>query len=134
MAAIGDELPGPAPALGQSRQRPAILLDSEAGQQENDDAQPHVPRHLHHDVADVPGADLSSLQQEEARLHEKNQGAHGEQPQPVDIGFHLTSDPLRKRILTKIAKFLGGATYFLTGGRQEGKFKVFIVAIREGVR
>jgi hypothetical protein len=49
-----------------------------------------MPGHLHHDVADVARAHLPAFQQEEPGLHEENQAAHRQQPQPVDVGFHVS--------------------------------------------
>src|SRR5438067_13483992 len=93
MSAIVDELPGIAPSIGQGSERPAILLESEAAEQENEDAEAEMAGHLHHDVGDVARADLAALEQEEARLHQKNKAAHDEQPQPINVGIHSFSPP-----------------------------------------
>ena len=69
MTAIADELPGIAPSVGQRRQRPAVLLDGEAAEQKNEDAEAKMAGHLHHDVGDVARADLAALEQEKACLH-----------------------------------------------------------------
>ncbi len=91
LPAIRDELPGPAPSVGHGADRPGELLDRKAAQQEGDDAQPHVAGDFHHYVGDVARANLPAFKQEKSRLHQEDEAAHGEQPQPINVGFQIAA-------------------------------------------